>query len=123
MKPMAEEHETVEGMSWPIVLLVELSAPQVADLTRELESASIIVLVEGSMLRAANTAVTQKPRVVVAPASLPVERMQVLHDAVRTIGIEVMRIPATMPLGEIVADVKAALQRASSSSLSGKTRR
>lgn len=120
---MTEEHATVEGMSWPIVLLVELSAPQVADLTRELESASIIVLVEGSMLRAANTVVTQRPRVVVAPAAIPVERMQVLHDAVRTIGIEVMRVDARTPIADVVVDVKAAVQRASSSSLPAKKSR
>lgn len=119
---MGEEHATVEGMSWPIVLLVELSATVVADLTRELESASIIVLVEGSMLRAANTATTQKPRVVVAPASIPTERMQVLHDAVRGIGIEVMRVAATASIDAIVADVRAAVQRASTSNVPTKRR-
>ena len=92
--PETNDSETVEGMSWPIVLLVELGAPQVEALTRELESSSIIVLVESSMLRGANQVRDQRPHVVVAPASLPPERMQLLQDVAREIGIDVLRVAA-----------------------------
>ena len=110
---MSETNEsaTVEGMSWPIVLLVELGTPQVDALTRELESSSIIVLVESSMLRAANQVRAQRPHVVVAPASLPAERMQLLHDVSREIGIDVLRIAATADPATVVADVREAVSR------------
>jgi hypothetical protein len=113
--PNTNDSETVEGMSWPIVLLVELGAPQVEALTLELESSSIIVLVETSMLRAANQVRAQRPHVVVAPASLPAERIQLLHDVAREIGIDVHRITATAAPAAVVADVRAAVSKISKS--------
>ncbi len=112
---MAEtkDNETVEGMIWAIVLLVELTAPQIAALKVQLESASIIVLVEGSMLRAAQLVAEQKPHVVVAPSSLPVERTQVLRDAAKEIGLEVMLVDAGGSADSIVHDVRAAVARVS----------
>lgn len=108
-----KEEETVEGMVWAIVLLVELGAPQVASLKAELESASIIVLVEGSMLRASQLVADQKPHVVVAPSSLPVERTQVLRDAAKDIGLEVMLVNAASNADSLVHDVRAAVARVS----------
>jgi DNA-binding NtrC family response regulator len=112
---MAEkkDNETVEGMVWAIVLLVELTAPQIAALRAKLESASIIVLVEGSMLRAAQLVAEQKPHVVVAPSSLPLERTQVLRDAAKEIGLEVMLVGANANADSIVHDVRAAVARVS----------
>jgi CheY-like chemotaxis protein len=112
---MAEtkDNETVEGMVWAVVLLVELTAPQIAALRRQLESASIIVLVEGSMLRASQLVAEQRPHVVVAPASLPVERTQVLRDAAKDIGLEVMLVAANANADSIVHDVRAAVARVS----------
>jgi hypothetical protein len=112
---LTSENETVEGMSWPIVLLVELGAPQVEALTRELESSSCIVLVESSMLRAANQVRAQRPHVVVAPSSLPAERMQLLHDVAREVGTEVLRVAATAAPKAVVADVREVVARISKS--------
>lgn len=106
-----KDEETVEGMVWAIVLLVELGAPQVAALKAELESASIIVLVEGSMLRASQLVADQKPHVVVAPSSLPVERTQVLRDAAKDVGLEVMLVDAKADTNHVVHDVRAAVAR------------
>ena len=106
-----KEEETVEGMVWAIVLLVELGTPQVAALKAELESASIIVLVEGSMLRASQLVADQEPHVVVAPSSLPVERRQVLTDAAKDVGLEVMLVDAKTDTSAIVHDVRAAMAR------------
>ena len=106
-----KEEETVEGMVWAIVLLVELGAPQVASLRAELESASVIVLVEGSMLRAAQLVAAQRPHVVVAPSSLPLERTQVLRDSAKEVGLEVMLVDAKADTSAVVHDVLAAVAR------------
>ena len=82
--------ETVEGMVWPIVLLVE-----------------------GSMLRASQMVKEQKPHVVVAPSSLPVERTQVLRDATRELGIDLLLISANAEPQLVVEDVRAAVARIS----------
>jgi hypothetical protein len=110
---MSEPNEprTEEGMAWPIVLLVELAVPQIEALTRALESASIIVLVEGSMLRAAQIVKEQKPYIVVAPSSLPAERTQVLRDAARELGIDVLLVTPKMLPELIVIDVRDAVTR------------
>lgn len=105
------EPETVEGVSWAMVVLVELAAPQIAALTKELESSSIIVVAEGSMLRAANLVVAQRPHVVVAPSSLPVERTQVLRDAAREVGIQVMLIAASADTLAVANDVREAIAK------------
>src|SRR4051794_22404950 len=113
MSEPQEPNETVEGMAWPIVVLVELAVPQIEALTRALESASIIVLVEGSMLRASQIVKEQKAHVVVAPSSLPAERLQVLRDATRDLGIDILLVtPQTLP-ELIVADVRDAVTRVS----------
>ncbi|MDB4937103.1 MAG: hypothetical protein JWP87_4075 [Labilithrix sp.] len=108
-----KDSETVEGMVWAVVLLVELGAPQVAALRAGLESASIVVLVEGSMLRASQLVAEQRPHVVVAPASLPAERTHVLRDAAKDVGLEVMLVGATANTDSIVHDVRAAVARVS----------
>lgn len=105
------EPETVEGVSWAIVVLVELGVPQAKALTRELESAQIIVLVEGSMLRAAMLVTEQRPHLMVLPASLPLERTQVLRDTAKETGTEVMLVDANGDTGEIVEDARAAVAR------------
>jgi hypothetical protein len=109
----SKDSETVEGMVWAVVLLVELGAPQIAALTAGLESASIIVLVEGSMLRAAQLVAEQKPHVIVAPSSLPAERTHVLRDAAKDVGLEVMLVGANANADSIVHDVRAAIARVS----------
>ena len=106
-----KEEATVEGMVWAVVLLVELGAPQVAALRAELESASLVVLVEGSMLRAAQLVAEQKPHVVIAPSSLPAERTQVLRDAAKDVGLEVMLVDGKGDTNSIVHDVRAAVAR------------
>jgi hypothetical protein len=106
-----KEEETVDGMAWAIVLLVELGAPRIAALRAELESASIIVLVEGSMLRASQLVSEQKPHVVLAPSSLPVERTQVLRDAAKDVGLEVMLVDGKADTDAVVHDVRAAVAR------------
>jgi hypothetical protein len=112
------DNETVEGMVWPIVLLVELPPGQTDTLTKQLQGASAIVLVEGSMLRAAQQVRSQRPDVVVAPAALETSgRTQVLRDAAREIGIEVMFVPAGTPHDVIVAHVMEELRRASQSKM------
>jgi hypothetical protein len=108
-----KDNETIEGMVWAIVLLVELPAPQNAALRAQLESASIIVLVEGSMLRASQIVAEQKPHVVVAPSSLPAERTQVLRDAAKDIGLEVKLVDASADADSLVHDVRAAVARIS----------
>ena len=115
MTESEEPGATVEGMVWPIVVLVELAAPQIDALTRALESASIIVLVEGSMLRASQMVKEQRPHVVVAPSSLPVERTQVLRDAARELGIDVLLVTAQALPELVVADVRDAVLRISKS--------
>ena len=113
-----KEPETVEGMAWPMVLLVELPPGQVDTLTKQLEGASTIVLVEGSMLRAAQQVRAQRPDVVVAPAALEgSNRTQVLVDAANEIGIEVMFVPADTPPHVVVAHVREELMSASQSRL------
>ena len=106
-----KDEETVEGVVWAIVLHVELSAPQITALRGQLESASIIVLAEGSMLRAAQLVAEQKPHVVVAPSSLPAERTQVLRDAAKDVGLEVMLVDSKGDNDAIVHDVRAAVAR------------
>jgi hypothetical protein len=106
-----EPHETVEGISWPIVVLVELAVPQVESLRRALENASIIVLVEGSMLRASQIVKEERPHLVMAPASLPSERTQVLRDAAREAGIELMLLSAKADPAFVVEDVHEAIAR------------
>jgi hypothetical protein len=106
-----KEEETVEGMVWAVVLLVELGTPLVAALRAQLESASLVVLVEGSMLRAAQLVAEQKPHVVVAPSSLPPERTQVLRDSAKDVGLEVMLVDAKGDPNAIVHDVRAAVAR------------
>ena len=109
------EHETVEGMVWPIVLLVELTPTQVDALSRELESAAIIVLVEGSMLRASQIVKEQRPHIVVAPSALPIERTQVMRDAARELGIEVLLVSATAAPEIVFDDVREAVARVTKS--------
>lgn len=105
------ERETLEGTSWAIVLLVELTAPKIAALTKELEAASIIVLSEGSMLRAANLVAAQRPHVVIAPSSLPAERTHVLRDAAREVGTQVMLIAANAEPCDVVKNVREAVAK------------
>ena len=107
----SDPQATVEGMIWPIVVLVELGVPQVEALTRALESASIIVLVEGSMLRASQMVKEQKPHVVVVPSSLPVERTHVLRDAVRELGIDMLRVGPHDAPEVVIGEVRAAVAR------------
>jgi hypothetical protein len=108
-------------MVWAIVLLVELNAPLIAALKADLESASIIVLVEGSMLRASQLVAEQRPHVVIAPLSLPAERTQVLRDAAKEIGLEVMLIDTkAADTSAIVHDVRAAVARVAAKRASAK---
>lgn len=106
-----EPGATVEGMAWPIVVLVELVAAQAEKLTRALESSSMIVLVEGSMLRASQIVKEQKAHVVVAPSSLPAERTHVLRDAARELGIDVLLITAQASPELVVDDVRDCVAR------------
>ncbi|MBX3186817.1 MAG: hypothetical protein KF819_07375 [Labilithrix sp.] len=83
---------TVEGTSWPIVLFVELLGERAKAWSRALEEANIIVLSEASILRAAFVVTSERPHVVLVASSLPSERTQVVRDAARDIGAEVLSL-------------------------------
>jgi len=100
---------TVEGTTWPIVLFVELIGARAKEWARALEEANIIVLNEGSILRAAFVVTSEKPSVVLLPGTLPVERTQVVRDAARDIGSAIVSLVPTQTPAEVRALVEHAI--------------
>jgi hypothetical protein len=107
-----EEQKTLDGMEWPIVLLVELAGKEIEALTRALQDENVLVLTEGSMLRAAMHVTAHKPHVVVAPASLPAERTQTLRDAARDSAIELVLAANAADTATLKTQIAEALARA-----------
>lgn len=103
---------TVEGTSWPIVLFVELIGARAKEWARALEEANIIVLNEGSILRAAFVVASEKPSVVLLPGTLPVERTQVVRDAARDVGAALVSLVPTQTPAEVKALVEHAIASA-----------
>jgi hypothetical protein len=104
-----DQGATVEGTSWPIVLFVELIGARAKEWSRTLEEANIIVLSEGSILRAAFVVTSERPSVVLLPGTLPVERTQVVRDAAKDIGAEILTLVPTQTPAEVKALVEFAI--------------
>lgn len=102
---------TVEGLSWPIVLFAELVGARAEAWRQALEDASMIVLAEASVLRAAVVVASERPHVVVVPASVPLERTQAVRDAARDVEAELLSLGLDTPPEEVRARVEAAVAR------------
>ena len=101
MKGSDPSLRTVEGLSWPIVLMAELVGP-VADTWRKaLEEANMIVLAEGSVLRAANVVREEQPMVVLVASNMPVDRTRAVRDAARDTGAELLVVAPDAPASEV----------------------
>jgi hypothetical protein len=107
-----EEEKTLDGMEWPIVLLVELAGKEIDALTLALQEGNVLVLAEGSMLRAVMHVTAHRPHVVVAPASLPAERTQTLRDAAHETGTELVLAGSHAATATIHTQITEALARA-----------
>lgn len=92
---------TVEGLSWPIVLMAELVGERADAWRKALEEASMIVLAEGSLLRAAVVVQTERPMVVLVGANIPAERSRAVRDAARDVGAELLVVPMDAPPSEV----------------------
>lgn len=99
-------------MEWPIVLLVELAGKEIEALTRALQQENVLVLTEGSMLRAAMHVTQHRPQVVVAPSSLPMERTHALRDAARDSATEFVLVGQNGEVGALRTQIVDALARA-----------
>ena len=102
---------TVEGTSWPIVLMAELVGARPEAWRRALEEANVIVLAEGSLLRAAVVIASERPHVVLVAAAVPLERTQTVRDAARDAGSELLEVPQDLSPDELCARVEAAVAR------------
>jgi hypothetical protein len=100
---------TVEGTSWPIVLFVELLGERAKAWARALEEANIIVLTEASILRAAIVVRSERPHVVIVAASLPSEHTQVVRDAAREIGADLLLLAPDVPASTVKSLVEKSL--------------
>ncbi|MBS2011652.1 MAG: hypothetical protein JST00_01965 [Deltaproteobacteria bacterium] len=109
MASVDDQLPTVEGTSWPIVLFVELIGARAKEWSRALEEANIIVLSEGSILRAAFVVTNERPSAVLLPATLPVERTQVVRDAARDVGAEILTLRPTQTPAEVKGMVEDAI--------------
>lgn len=93
------------------MLLVELAGKEIEALTRALQEDDVLVLTEGSMLRASMHVAAHRPHVVIAPASLPVERTQTLRDAARESATELVLVGKVNDLGMVRTQVADAIAR------------
>ena len=100
---------TMEGTTWPIVLMAELACDRAEAWRRALEEANVIVLTEGSLLRAAVVIATEHPHVVIVPSAAPLERTQAVRDAARDAGSELLAVPLDLAPAELRASVEAAI--------------
>lgn len=101
MKQSEPGMRTVEGLSWPIILLAELVGARAEAWRRALEDANMIVLAEASVLRAAVVIASERPHVVIVPASVPAERTQAVRDAARDADAELLSLPMDAPPDDV----------------------
>lgn len=106
----ADEVRTVEGTSWPIVLFVELTGDRAKAWSKSLEEANIIVLSEASILRAAMVVTSERPHVVVMSAALPLERTQVVREAAKDVGAELLSLRTDMSPADLRPFVENAIR-------------
>lgn len=111
MKQSEPGMRTVEGLSWPIVLFAEIVGARADAWRRALEDASMIVLAEASVLRAAVVIASERPHVVIVPASVPGERMQAVRDAARDAGAELVALPFDAQADDVRLVVERAVER------------
>lgn len=101
MKGSDPSLRTVEGLSWPIVLMAELVGERAESWRKALEEASMIVLAEGSLLRATNVIREERPMVVLVAANIPAERTRAVRDAARDVEAELLVVPMDAPPPEV----------------------
>ena len=101
MKGSDPSMRTVEGLSWPIVLMAELVGERADAWRRSLEEAHMIVLAEGSLLRAAVVVQAERPMVVLVTSNIPAERTRAVRDAARDVGAELLVVPMDAPPSEV----------------------
>ena len=110
MKHSEPGMRTVEGLSWPIVLFAELVGSRADAWRQALEDASMIVLSEASVLRAAVVVASERPHVVVVPSSVPAERTRAVRDAARDAGAELLALPFDAPPADVRLLVEKAIE-------------
>lgn len=101
VRPSDPAMRTEEGTSWPIVLFAELVGERAEGWRRALEEASMIVLSEASVLRAAVVVSSERPYVVLVPSTIAAERTQAVRDAARDVGAELLALPLDSPPSEV----------------------
>lgn len=101
MKGSDPSLRTVEGLSWPIVLMAEMVGPIADGWRKALEEANMIVLAEGSLLRAANVVREERPMVVLVASNIPAERTRAVRDAARDTEAELLVIAPDAPPSEV----------------------
>jgi len=101
MKGSDPSLRTVEGLSWPIVLMAELVGERADAWRKALEEAQMIVLSEGSILRAAVVVAQEKPMVVLVASNMPVDRTRAVRDAARDVDAELLVVAPDAPPSEV----------------------
>lgn len=101
MKGSDPSLRTVEGLSWPIVLMAELVGERADAWRRALEEANMIVLAEGSLLRATVVVREERPMVVLVTSNMPAERTRAVRDAARDVDAELLVVPMDAPPSEV----------------------
>lgn len=101
MKGSDPSLRTVEGLSWPIVLMAELVGERAEAWRKNLEEANMIVLAEGSLLRAAVVVAAERPMVVLVASNIPAERTRAVRDAARDCDAELLAVPMDAPADEV----------------------
>lgn len=101
MKSSDPSLRTVEGLSWPIVLMAEVVGDRADAWRKALEEANMIVLSEGSLLRASVVVQSERPMVVLVASNIPVERTRAVRDAARDVGAELLVVPMDAPPSEV----------------------
>lgn len=101
MKSSDPSLRTVEGLSWPIVLMAELVGERADAWRKALEEANMIVLSEGSLLRAAVVIASERPMVVLVASNIPAERTRAARDAARDADADLLVVPIDAPAQEV----------------------
>lgn len=101
MKGSDPSLRTVEGLSWPIVLMAEVVGGRADAWRRALEEAQMIVLSEGSLLRAAVVVQQERPMVVLVASNIPAERTAAVRESARDVGAELLIVPMDAPPSEV----------------------
>jgi hypothetical protein len=101
MKGSDPSLRTVEGLSWPIVLMAELVGERADAWRKALEEAQMIVLAEGSLLRAAVVVQQERPMVVLVTSNIPAERTAAVRESARDVGAALLVVPMDAPPEEV----------------------